>query len=308
MSRSFKLVALLVMWLLALLGFSGCGTATAVATPTLRQPTSVALLIPQNNLFFTSLVSGAEESAAHLGITLLLRVANEDINTQQTQMSEVIAQNVQAIIIVPVDTVAIVPSMEAAAAAGIPIFTVDRSAESVPVIAHIASDNVNGGRMAANYLAEAIGKKGYVVELTGIAGTSAAQQRGQGFNEALAAFPEIEVIARETANFDRNEAEQVFAQILARQPKITAVFAHNDDMILGAIAAAQAAGRADEIIFVGFDAIADAIIALEQAALDATIAQQPAEMGRLGVETVVRYLQGETVPGFIPVELSLITR
>lgn len=286
----------------------GCRQDTAEPTPAPAGAVVMGLLVPNNISFFTTLTAGAEDAAARLNVTLQVRQANDNLETQQTQVQEMIEQNVDAIIIVPVDTEAIVPSLEAAQAAGIAIFTVDRSANSTAVIAHIASDNVAGGRMAADYLAETIGDAGNVVELTGIAGTSAAQDRGTGFNEAISAYPEIKIVARQTGNFNTEEGKQAFASILAEQPDITAVFAHNDDMILGAIAAAQEAGRAEDIVFVGFDAIEAAVTALESGELDATIAQQPAEMGRLGVETAIQYLHGESIPSFIPVELALITK
>jgi ribose transport system substrate-binding protein len=201
-----------------------------------------------------------------------------------------------------------VPAVEAANKAGIPVFTVDRSASGGTVVAHIASDNVTGGKMAADYLATQLGKKGSVVELQGIAGTSAAQARGQGFNEAIAAYPDIKVIVQQSANFDRAEGKTVFAQILKDNPQIDGVFAHNDEMILGAIEAAKEANRTG-IQFVGFDAVDDAISAVESGDLSATVAQQPAEMGRIGVETALNYLNGDkNISSFIPVDLALITK
>lgn len=120
-------------------------------------------------------------------------------------------------------------------------------------------------------------------------------------------YPGIEVVARQTADYDRAKGLTVFENILAAQPKIDGVFAHNDQMILGAIEAAEAAGRAEEIIFIGFDAIDDAVAAVKAGKLAATIAQQPAEMGRLSVEMAAKYLRGETVDEYVPVPLSLVT-
>lgn len=305
---TYSRLLFVVLLLIASIVIIGCSQDTAEPTPPPAEALVMGLLVPNDISFFTTLTTGAEDAAARLNVTLQVRQADDNLETQQTQVQEMIEQNVDAIIIVPVDTEAIVPSLEAAQAAGIAIFTVDRSANSTAVIAHIASDNVAGGRMAADYLAETIGDTGNVVELTGIAGTSAAQDRGTGFNEAISAYPEIKIVAQQTGNFSTEEGKQAFASILADQPDIAAVFAHNDDMILGAIAAAQEAGRAEDIVFVGFDAIEAAVTALESGELDATIAQQPAEMGRLGVETAIQYLQGKTIPDFIPVELALITK
>ncbi|MBE2201974.1 MAG: substrate-binding domain-containing protein [Anaerolinea sp.] len=305
-----RTVQLILLSLLIIVAFVtvGCTQSTAEPTLTPNEAITIGLLIPNNISFFTVLADGAVEAAARFNVTLHVREANDTLATQQAQIQEMIDQQVQAIIIVPVDTEAIVPSLQAANDAGIAIFTVDRSADTDVIIAHIASDNAAGGHMAADYLAETIGRQGNVVELTGIAGTSAAQERGRGFNEAIAAFPNIQIVAQETGNFNLAEGQQAFAAILSEHADIAAVFAHNDDMILGAIAAAQEVGRANQIVFVGFDAIDAAVTALENGELNATIAQQPAEMGRLGVETAVLYLQGNTTPNFIPVELSLITK
>jgi ribose transport system substrate-binding protein len=147
-----------------------------------------------------------------------------------------------------------------------------------------------------------------VVELEGIAGTSAARDRGQGFNDYMSQeCPGVEIIARQTANFNRAEGLIVFENILQAQPEIDGTFAHNDEMILGAIEAAEAAERAEAIIFVGFDAVDDAVQAVRDGKLAATIAQQPAVMGQLGVDVALRFLGGEQVGGYIPVDLSLVT-
>ncbi|HSR33378.1 MAG TPA: substrate-binding domain-containing protein, partial [Anaerolineae bacterium] len=147
---------------------------------------------------------------------------------------------------------------------------------------------------------------GKVVELEGIAGTSAARDRGQGFNDYMSSqCSGVEIVARQTANFNRAEGLSVFENILQAQPEINGVFAHNDEMILGAIEAAEAAGRT-EMVFVGFDAIDDAVAAVEAGKLAATVAQQPSEMGRLGVEFAIKYLSGESVDEYVPVDLALV--
>ncbi len=261
-----------------------------------------------NNPFFVDLRDGAQAAADAAGAKLVVVDAQDDPGKQASAIEDLIQSKVSALLINPTDADAIVPSIEAANEAGIPVFTVDRSAAGGEVVSHIASDNVAGGRMAAEFLCNALGGEGKVVELEGIPGTSAARDRGKGFNEYMSEnCPGIEIVARQTANFNRAEGLTVFENILQAQPEIDGVFAHNDEMILGAIEAAEAAGRADEIVFVGFDAIDDAIQAIKEGKLAATVAQQPAEMGRLAVETAVKYLNGEDVPEYIPVDLALVT-
>jgi len=260
------------------------------------------------NPFFVSLKEGAEAAAERLGVTLLVEDAGDDADQQATQIQSLIDEGASVLLINPVGSDSVVAAIEAANEAEVPVFTIDRSASGGEVVSHIASDNLAGGKMAGDYLAESLGKTGKIVELQGIPGTSAAEARGAGFNEAMEAYPDMELIAQETANFDRAEGQTVFAAILEEQDEIDGVFAHNDEMILGAIEAAKEADRAGEIQFVGFDAVEDAITALEAGDLLATVAQQPAEMGRLGVEAAVSYLNGEEVDDFIPVDLALITK
>ncbi|MFP4346504.1 MAG: ribose ABC transporter substrate-binding protein RbsB [Anaerolineales bacterium] len=261
-----------------------------------------------NNPFFVTLREGAQAAADELGVALVVVDSQDDPATEASNIEDLIQQGVSAILINPTDADAVVPSVQRANDAGIPVFTIDRSASGGEVVAHIASDNVAGGRMAGEYLCDAIGGSGNVVELEGIPGASATRDRGQGFNDYMSEnCADVEIVARQTANFNRAEGLTVFENILQAQPEIDGVFAHNDEMILGAIEAAKAAGRAEDIVFVGFDAIDDAVAAVEAGDLDATIAQQPGLMGELGVETSVRYLNGESVDEYIPVELSLVT-
>ena len=260
-----------------------------------------------NNPFFVTLVEGAEAAAEAAGTEIIVLDAQDDSATEAANVEDLIAQGVSAILINPTDSAAVVPSVLAANDAGIPVFTVDRSAEDGDVVSHIASDNVAGGELAAEFLCEAIGGEGAVVELEGIPGTSAARDRGQGFNDYMSSeCTGAEIVARQTANFNRAEGLTVFENILQAEDTIDGVFAHNDEMILGAIEAAEAAG-AEGITFVGFDAVDDAVAAVEEGTLAATVAQQPALIGELGVETAVRYLNGEDVSDSIPVDLQLVT-
>ncbi|NLH06356.1 MAG: D-ribose ABC transporter substrate-binding protein [Chloroflexi bacterium] len=260
------------------------------------------------NPFFVTLRDGAEAAAGEAGVQRVGVDAQDDAAQEATNIEDLIEQGVSARLINPTDAAAIVPSIQRANEAGIPVFTIDRAAEGGEVVSHIASDNVAGGRMAAEFLCNALGGEGNVVELEGIAGTSAARDRGQGFNEYMSEeCPGVTIVARQTANFNRAEGLTVFENILTAEPDIDGGFAHNDEMILGAIEAAEAAGRAGEITFVGFDAIDDAVAAVRDGRLAATVAQQPALMGELGVQTAVAYLNGESVEAYIPVDLELIT-
>lgn len=260
-----------------------------------------------NNPFFVTLRDGAQDAADDLGVELVVVDSQDDPAREASNVQDLIQQGVDALLINPTDSDAVAPSVQRANDAGIPVFTVDRGASGGDVVAHIASDNVAGGEMAAEFLVDAIGGSGSVVELQGIPGTSAARDRGEGFNNVVSGVSGVEVVAAQTANFNRTEGLNVFQNILQAEDDIDGVFAHNDEMILGAIQAAEAAGRAGDIVFVGFDAVDDAVAAVEAGRLAATVAQQPAEIGALGVQTAVDYLGGNDVDEYIPVPLSLVT-
>lgn len=259
-----------------------------------------------DNPFFVDLADGAEEAAEEHGVDLTVVDAGDDASTQMSSVEDLVVQGMDLIMINPVDGDAIVPAIEEADMMDIPVITVDRES-ATEVAVHIASDNVEGGRMAAEYMAEMLDNEGRVIELEGISGTSAARERGEGFNEVMDEIDGIEIIARQPADFSRSDGMSVMEDLLEAHEDIDAVFAHNDEMALGAIEAIDAADLSDEIMVVGFDAIDDALEAIDEGTLSATIAQQPKEMGRLAVENAVQLLDGEEVDEFVPVPLELIT-
>ena len=256
-----------------------------------------------NNPFFVALKEGAEEQAKEMDATLTVADAQNDAAKQVNDVEDMIQKGMDLILINPTDSEAVGAAVQAANDAGIPVITVDRNAETGDVVAHVASDNVGGGQLAGDYMVELVGEGQKVVELEGIPGASATRDRGQGFNEAIDG--KLEVVAKQSANFDRAEGLTVMENILQDNKDIVAVFAHNDEMALGAVQALEAAGMSD-VKVIGFDATDDAVKAVEGGTMAATVAQKPAEIGKLGVEAAINHLKGETVEENIPVELELI--
>ncbi|ANU18203.1 D-ribose ABC transporter substrate-binding protein [Planococcus maritimus] len=255
-----------------------------------------------NNPFFVTLSEGAEAKASELGASLSVVDAQDDASKQASDVEDLIQQGVDMILINPVDSEAVASAVESANNANIPVITVDRSAEGGEVVSHIASDNVAGGEMAGEYLLSLVGDNAQVAELEGVPGSSAARERGEGFNKV--ATESLDVVAKQTANFNRAEGLSVMENILQANPDVTGVFAHNDEMALGALEAIEAAGK--DVAVVGFDATNDAVAAVEEGRLDGTIAQKPELIGEMAVETAVQHLDGEEVEASIPVELELI--
>jgi ribose transport system substrate-binding protein len=294
-----KLTIILVLSLIMVAGLTA-----GIAAQDLRIGLAVSTL---NNPFFVDLKEGAESMAEEMGIEILTVDAQDDAAAQLSSVEDLLIKQIDVLIVNPVDGNAVVSAITAANDAGVPVITVDRGAEGGDVVSHIASDNVAGGEMAGDYIAEQLGEEGKVVELEGIPGTSAARDRGKGFNQAMDKYAGMEVIARQPAGFDRAEGMTVMENILQGNPEIDAVFAHNDNMALGAMEAIAAAGRSDEIMIVGFDAIDDAVAAVEAGGLAATIAQKPDLMGEMAVETAIKVANGEEVDEYTPVPLELIT-
>ncbi len=257
-----------------------------------------------NNPFFVTLSEGAKEQAKEMGATLTVIDAQDDAAKQASDVEDLIQQGVDLILINPTDSSAVVAAVESANNAGIPVITVDRSSEGGEVVSHIASDNKAGGELAGQFLVELVGEGAKVVELEGIAGSSAARDRGMGFNEI--AKGKLDIVAKQTANFNRAEGLTVMENILQANPDIKGVFAHNDEMALGALEAIEAAGK--DVKVVGFDATDDAVKSVEAGKLAGTVAQKPDLIGKKAVEAAVQSLKGETVETSIPVELDLIKK
>ncbi len=262
----------------------------------------------QNNPFFVTLKEGAQKKADEIGAELIVADAQNSASNQMSSVENLIVKQVDVLLINPVDSDAVVSAIKAANNADIPIITVDRGSSGGEVVTHIASDNVIGGEMAGERIVELLDGSGKVVELQGIPGTSAARARGKGFHNIVDEKESIEVVASQPAGFDRSEGMTVMENILQAHPDINAVFAHNDSMALGAVKAIKAAGKLNEIDIVGFDAIDDALTAINNGNMDATIAQKPGLMGEMAVENAQKIYEGQELEDSIAVPLALITQ
>lgn len=268
---------------------------------------NIALVISTlNNPFFVALKERAQKKADELGYNLIVLDSQNNPAKELANVEDLIIKNPKVILINPTDSDAVGNAVLAANKANIPVITLDRAANKGEVASHIASDNVAGGKMAGDYIVEKLGNNAKVIQLEGITGTSAARERGEGFNQALQAH-QFTLLASQPADFDRAKGMNVMQNLLTSQPTVQAVFAQNDEMALGAMRAIQTSGMKD-IMIVGFDGTDDGIKAVERGRLAATVAQQPELIGEIGVTTAVNVIRGEQVNSQIPVELKLITK
>ncbi|CAO3441173.1 ribose ABC transporter substrate-binding protein RbsB [Azospirillum endophyticum] len=282
--------------------------ATAlIASANAQAADSIALVVSTlNNPFFVTLKNGAETKAKALGYNLLVLDSQNDPAKELANVEDVVNKKVKLLLVNPTDSDAVRSAVRAANRAKIPVVTLDRSANGGEVVSHIASDNVAGGRMAAQLVVNMLKGQGSVVELQGLPGASAARDRGKGFHEVVDKASGLKVVASQPADFDRTKALNVMENILQAQPKIDVVFAHNDEMALGAAKAIQASGR--KIPVVGFDGTDEGVAAVNAGILAASVAQQAGLIGEKGVETADKVLKGEKVDSFTPVELKMVTK
>jgi ribose transport system substrate-binding protein len=259
-----------------------------------------------NNPFFVTLRNGAQDAAKKEGAELIVADAQNDAATQQDDVQNFVTQQVDAILVNPVDSESVVPAVEAANQADIPVIALDRGASGGEIATLIASDNVEGGRIAGRELIRLVGS-GPVAQLEGIPGATPTRDRGQGFEEVINGQDAVELVASQTANFDRAEGLNVTENILQSNPEIKGIFAQNDEMALGAVRALGNQAGTD-VKIVGFDAIEDALNAIQDGKMNATVAQQPDRIGSLGVENAIKVIDGESVPENIPVEVKLVTK
>ncbi len=257
----------------------------------------------QNNPFFVTLVEGAKAAADENGVQLVVVDAGDDSAKQVSDIEDLIAKNVSVLIVNPVDSDTVSSVVQDAVNKGVKVISADRVVNGVDIDCQIASDNVLGAELATQYIVDQVGEGAKVAELQGTSGASAAIDRGKGFHNIADAS--LEVVASQTADFDRTKGMTVMENMLQANGDIKAVFAANDEMALGAMEAIAASRK--DILVVGFDATDDAISSIKDGKMGATIAQQPDLIGATSVDTAIRLMNGETVEKSIPVEVTLIT-
>ncbi len=270
-----------------------------------------------NNPFFIDMQRGAEAAAKEHNVELIVQAAERelDVEKQMQIIENLIQARVGALCVTPSGSREILPALAQANAANIPVLIVDTRLDSAAAAesgvryeTFIGSDNFEGGRVAGEFLVARFNGTAKVAVLEGIPGHETGDSRLRGFRAALQAAPGMQIVASQTANWERDQGFNVFQNLLQAHPDLDALFACNDMMALGALEALAAAGKAHQIAVVGFDAIDDARQAIEAGTLAASIAQSPEEMGRVAIASAVRVLRGEKLPGVIPVKIALVKK
>ena len=303
MRRSF-----LVLLLLGVFLWGGCGDGGDQREARIPQPRVVigVSLLTRTHPFYQDLEAGLREEAAKHNYELIVQAGEFDVARQKDQINDFLVRKVHAIIVSPCDSKSIGTSIQAANAAGIPVFTADIAslAEGASVICHVASDNVAGGRLAAEAICELLGNRGQVA-IIDHPEVESVIQRVRGFEERIAQAPGIEIVAKLPGRGVKDVAFRTAEDILQAHPEIDAIFGINDDSALGALAAVEKAGKLARVSIVGFDAVPEARAAIRAGKIYADVIQQPRVIGARTIGAVAEYMRGRAVAPqiLIPCEL-----
>lgn len=262
-----------------------------------------------NNPWFVVLGESAAAKAKELGYEVQIFDSQNNPSKEAEHFDNIIAMSYDAILFNPTDADGSVLNVERAKDAGIPTFCMDREINSSDAAAsQLLSDSFTGCVKLGQYFVKQLNQKGKYVEILGIVGDNNTWNRSKGFHSVVDEYPELKMVAQQSADFDRNKAMEVMETILQAQPDIDAVFCGNDAMALGAYQAILAANKANRIKVYGFDGSEDAINAIAAGKLEATVMQFPVEMARKSAEFADKYLAGETkISNKMPVEVELVT-
>lgn len=262
--------------------------------------------VTQQSPFYVELGKGAEDAAEAAGHELEFVDANGDVAKQNDDVQDLITRGVDVLIINPVDPKSVAPALAAAEAEGIDVVTVDRPVES-GAVAHVGRDNVEMGRIVGEDLVKSLGDEGgKVIEIQGDAGGAVARDRSDGFHEAVDGADNIEVVEGPYADYIRSEAVTAMQDLLQANPDVSAVYAHNDDMAMGAMQVLRESDRDDVLVF-GVDGLMGAVEAIDAGdQYTATSFNDPILLGEVAVETAVKVADGEDVEEYVDAGTGVI--
>lgn len=297
---------ILMMAALALSLVLSCPAAQAQA----KKEITIGSTVYYMTEFITLMVEGMKDEAKDLDVKLIILDADNDAQKQLSQVENLIAKKVDVLLVAAVDADAIVPALDMAKEAGIPLTGVNMLINTDQKYYYAGPNDVEAGELEAQYIVDKIGGKGNVVILEGPIGTSAQLQRLEGNMNVLKKNPNVKILAQKPANWSRDEALSTTENWLQTYPgKIDGIIAHNDEMALGAIQALEAKNLKDKIPVAGVDAIKDACQAIKDGRMEATVFQDAALEGRLGVRVAYQVATGNPPEEAINyIKMELITK
>jgi ABC-type sugar transport system substrate-binding protein len=300
-------------------GMALSGLAQAQGLPPLEQKDRYKVGFAQmesNNPWRIAETKSFQETAEACGWDLVSTDAAGSAAKQVSDVDSMIAQGIDVLFLPPREEKPLLPAVMKAQAAGIPTFLVDRSVDpnvakaGEHYIAFLGSDFVDQGRRVAEWTIENFkGEKGVIVELEGTTGSSPANDRKKGFDEAIAADDRFEIVASQSGDFARDQGRQVMETLLQSHPDVNIVYAHNDEMAIGAIQALELAGRkpGEDVLVVSIDGTRDALQAITDGKMGVTVESSPF-FGPLACDVMKRYAAGETIEPWVKVEDRIFTK
>lgn len=263
-----------------------------------------------NNPWFVILGETAKDKAVELGYEATIFDSQNDTAKETDHFDNIIAAGYKAILFNPTDAEGSISNVVKAKKASIPAFCMDREIQSnEAAVSQILSDNYSGCVALGQYFVQKLNKKGTYIELLGLVGDNNTWNRSKGFHSVVDNYPDIKMVAQQTADFDRNRAMDVMESMLQANPDIDAVFCGNDAMAMGAYQALAAAGKADRVMVFGFDGARDVIDSIHDGKITATGMQFPKTMARTAAEYADKYIKGKRdFQQKIPVAVELVTQ
>lgn len=290
-----KILAFILVIVMAFC-FTACGNTQEESVVTIGFAVSTL-----SDASFVALVEGAQTKTEELGIKLIVTNAEGEATKQASDINDLVTAGVQALIVNPVDCNAISTAIESAIKSGIKVVVVGNDVKGIGAHCSISSDDILSAKLVTDYLVGKVGKGALCVEIQGTIGNPITIDRGEGFHSV--ADTSLKVVSMESANFNREEATSVMEGMLKAYPGITCVFAHDDEMALGAV---DAIGE-KRIYVVGLGGTDAALAAVQAGTMLATVAQQPVLMGSTAVEKASSLIKGESVEDSITIETFLVT-
>jgi len=269
------------------------GEAPAAGEETL----TIAFSVPDMAFpFFVFMESQVRDEAEALGVEIVTLDGQNQVPKQTADMEAAIAQEFDGVLISPLTADAMAPAVQQVVDAGIPVVTVDRTVVDVPTLAHVGADNVLGGEQQGQAILELFPGGATIFELTGTPGSSPAIDRSAGLHNVIDGVDNITVACNQTANFRRDEGLSVTENCLGATPNPNVVIGANDEMAFGAVEAVKAAGIADDVVVIGYDALPEALQQVQSGDLYGTVEQFPGVQARTGLQTLVEYIRNGTEP------------
>jgi ABC-type sugar transport system substrate-binding protein len=282
----------------------------APQTPGAAEARVAVVVSTLNNPWFVVLANTARDEAQQRGYKVTIFDSQNDPAREAANFENIVASGYKAVLFNATDADGSIANVQKARTAGIPVFTMDREVNSADAaVSQVLSDNYSGAVALGQEFVHQVGEHGAYVELLGIVTDNNTWNRSKGFHSVVDRYPNLKMIAQQSAEFDRSKALEVMDSILQAHPRIDAVFCGNDAMALGAYQALLAAGRANQTRVFGFDGSDDAVKSIAEGKLSATAMQYPKLMAKTVAEYADRYLKGERkLPSKVPVAVDLVTR